>query len=106
MSEFSPRAGTQDVNSKFIAFAKSRKGIVGGFKEDKRIIGQASKSRGDPVQEFQERFGLSDEAISWLLWLPADLQQQVMSEFSPTSVTKDYNGKLMAFVKSKKKNRP
>lgn len=91
MTEFDPPAHTRDISTKFISFAKSRK-----ESRQSAVVKQSS-----PVDEFAERFGLNDEAVSRLLHLAPEQQEHIMAEFNPAANTRDISGKLMAFIKTR-----
>merc|ERR1712232_550217 len=94
MSEFAPHEGVRDVNSKFVAFVKSK------FQNRQQHRGADTR-----LDDFAQQWGLNEASMHQLTELPRDVQDEVMSTFAPHEDVRDVNSKFMSFVKSRFQNR-
>lgn len=93
MQSFDPPKDTQDINAKFMAFAKSRMGAQRAGNQDSDDWGrQASDNR------FAEKWALDERAMDRLRQLPLDVQDEVKANFSPKPGSANYSSLFMAYV--------
>eukprot|EP00404_Azadinium_spinosum_P052118 CAMPEP_0180749508 /NCGR_PEP_ID=MMETSP1038_2-20121128/30625_1 /TAXON_ID=632150 /ORGANISM="Azadinium spinosum, Strain 3D9" /LENGTH=173 /DNA_ID=CAMNT_0022783209 /DNA_START=132 /DNA_END=650 /DNA_ORIENTATION=+ len=88
ISTFKPHlvAGNMGLSTKFLTYLKTHANAV-------------PEDDTDPLEEFQEKWGLNNDAIDRLRDLPVEKQDEVMANFTAPDHTRDMNAFFIAHVK-------
>jgi len=100
MEKFAPKDTERDVNSVFLAFARSRVKTLGSTTTSSRFGSAPVRGRGG-IAAFCSKWNLGAEAMDTLRSLSDHVQDRVMEEFSPRDTSRDVNRVFVSFAVSR-----